>query len=108
LDSELSKFSAENQALRKDVVNLTDEVRRLSKERNDFEQSAKLLEEQLCAKERFCADQETSHAHLNKTLENLRVNFEATKQHANKVLVENDRLRVENRAFLESVKVYES
>lgn len=58
-------------------------------------------------KSRQYSDKEISMQHMNKTLDDLKANFEGAKNHSNSVMGESDQLRSENRQLYENLKVYE-
>jgi len=65
------------------------------------------LAEQLDIKSKSCLDSEMSLKHLNKTLDDLKVNFDCAKQYADSVMDENDSLRTETQSLKGSLEVYE-
>ena len=56
----------------------------------DKDRTINMLQERLDAKTRTCDDAERSLRHLNKTLDDLRTNFDGAKSHADSVMGDND------------------
>ena len=84
---------------------MTSEVDEYRKNDSAKESNLKHLAEKLDNKTRACLDAEVSLKHLDKTLEDLRVNFDRAKEHADLVMNDNDSLRNDNNALKNTVEI---
>ena len=70
------------------------------------ESDVQQIREQLDQKSKTCTSAEVSLIHMNKTLDDLKSNFNGAKEHAEMVMGENDQFRADIRGLNGNLEVY--